>query len=56
MCVGPQIYVLNLISSKKRKASWLKDLVKEAKESVRPPRREVRESKALRDFPALGNM
>ena len=33
-------------SSKKRKPSWLKELVKEAEESVGPPKREVRESRA----------
>ena len=37
-------------SSKKRKPSWLKELVKEAKESVGPPKREVRESKAPERF------
>ena len=33
-------------SSRKRKPSWLKELMKEAEESVRPPKREVRESRA----------
>ena len=37
-------------TSKKRKPSWLKELVKEAKDSVGPPRREVRESKAPEKF------
>ena len=37
-------------SSKKRKPSWLKELVKEREEFVRPPRREVRESKATERF------
>ena len=37
-------------SSKKRKPSWLRELVKEAEESVGPPRREVRESKAPKKF------
>ena len=37
-------------TSKKRKPSWLRELVKEAKESVGPPRREVRESKAPKRF------
>ena len=37
-------------SSKKRKPSWLRELVKEAEESVRPPRREVRESKEPERF------
>ena len=32
-------------SSKKRKPSWLKEIVKEVEESVGPPRREVKESK-----------
>ena len=36
--------------SKKRKPSWLKELVKEAEESVGPPKREVRESKAPERF------
>ena len=33
-------------SSRKRKPSWLKELMKEAKESYGPPNREVRESRA----------
>ena len=37
-------------SSKKRKPSWRKELVKEAEESVGPPRREVRESRAPKSF------
>ena len=37
-------------SSKKRNPSWLKELMKEAKESVGPPRREVRESKEPERF------
>ena len=37
-------------SSKKRKPSWLRELVKEAEESVGPPRREVRESKPPKRF------
>ena len=37
-------------SSKKRKPSWLRELVKEAEESVGPPRREVKESKAPKRF------
>ena len=32
-------------TSKKRKPSWLKEIVKEAKEYVGPPRRDVRESR-----------
>ena len=34
-------------NSKKRKPSWLKELVKESKEPVGPHKREVRESKEL---------
>ena len=37
-------------SSKKRKPSWIKELMKEAEESVGPPRREVRESRAPERF------
>ena len=37
-------------SSKKRKPSWPRELVKEAEESIEPPRREVRESKAVERF------
>ena len=37
-------------SSKKRKPSWLKELMKEVEESVGPPRRKVRESKAPERF------
>ena len=37
-------------SSKKRKPSWLKELVKEAEELVGPPRREVRERRAPERF------
>ena len=37
-------------TSKKRKPSWLKELVEEVKESVGPPRREFRESRALERF------
>ena len=37
-------------TSKKIKPSWLKELVKEAKESVGPPRIEVRESRAPERF------
>ena len=37
-------------TSKKRKPNWLKELVKETEESVGPPRREVRERKALERF------
>ena len=35
---------------RKRKASWLRELVKEAKKSVGPPKREVRDSKAHERF------
>ena len=38
------------LTSKKRKPSWLKELVKETEESVGPPKREVRESKAPERF------
>ena len=37
-------------SSKKRNPSWIRDLMKESKESVGPPKREVRESKATERF------
>ena len=37
-------------SSKKRKASWLRELVKEAEDSEGPPKREVKESKAPERF------
>ena len=37
-------------TSTKRKPSWLKKLVKEAEESVGPPRREVRERNAPNRF------
>ena len=37
-------------TSRKRKPNWLRELVKEAKESVGPPRREVRESRAPERF------
>ena len=37
-------------SSSKRKPSWLKELMKEAEESVGPPKREVRESRAPERF------
>ena len=34
------------VSSRKRKQSWLKELMKEAEDSVGPSKREVRESRA----------
>ena len=37
-------------SSRKRKPSWVKELMKEAKESVGPTKREVRESRAPERF------
>ena len=37
-------------SSRKRKPSWLKELMKEAEESVGPPKREVRESRTPERF------
>ena len=37
-------------TSKKRKPSWLKELVKEEEEFMGPPRREVRESRAPERF------
>ena len=37
-------------TSRKRKPSWLRELVKEAEEFVGPPKREVRESKAPERF------
>ena len=40
-------------TSRKRKPSWLRELVKEAEEFVGPPNREVRESKELERFPAI---
>ena len=37
-------------SSRKRKPSWLKELIKEAEKSVGSPKREVRESRAPERF------
>ena len=37
-------------TSRKRKPSWLRELVEEAEESMGPPKREVRESRAPERF------
>ena len=37
-------------TSRKRNPSWVRELVKEAEESVGPPKREVRESRAPERF------
>ena len=37
-------------TSRKRKPSWLRELVKEVEEFVGPPKREVRESRELNRF------